>query len=197
MFTLKNSNTNSIPPDLLPIREVAQWRAYVNLVATLGRSLGGPLGGWLVDVIGWRWSFFGQVPPILLAIFLVAIFLPNLTSTNTDTLAPVDLSSANQKSKFSRIDFKGSILFALTILALLLPIELAGTKLPWSHPIILSLLVLSGVLLFVFVAVEKRQEEPILPLEIFHKRDAVLSFLILGFQTAAQLGVCLTHLSWE
>lgn len=41
--------------DLLPIREVAQWRAYVNLVATFGRSIGGPLGGWLVDVVGWRW----------------------------------------------------------------------------------------------------------------------------------------------
>jgi len=41
--------------DLLPIRDVAQWRAYVNLVATFGRSVGGPLGGWLVDVIGWRW----------------------------------------------------------------------------------------------------------------------------------------------
>lgn len=41
--------------DLLPLREVAQWRAYVNLVATLGRSMGGPLGGWLADVVGWRW----------------------------------------------------------------------------------------------------------------------------------------------
>lgn len=41
--------------DLLPLRDVAQWRAFVNVVATAGRSIGGPLGGWLADVVGWRW----------------------------------------------------------------------------------------------------------------------------------------------
>ncbi|KAJ4291444.1 hypothetical protein N0V88_006038 [Collariella sp. IMI 366227] len=140
--------------DLLPVREVAQWRAFVNLVATLGRSIGGPL-----DI-----------------------------SPNSNAVVTSESSSLNQKSKFSRIDFKGSILFALTVLALLLPIELGGVQIPWTHPIILSLFSLSVVLLFVFIAVEKRQEEPILPLEIFHSRDAVFSFMILGLQTAAQSG---------
>lgn len=41
--------------DIVPRREVATWRAYVNIAMTLGRSLGGPLGGWLSDTIGWRW----------------------------------------------------------------------------------------------------------------------------------------------
>ena len=75
------------------------------------------------------------------------------------------------------------------ILALLLPISIGGVNVPWSHPIVGCLVVISGLLLVLFIAVEKRQEEPILPLEIFHSRDAVLSFLIMGLQTAAQLGV--------
>lgn len=41
--------------DIVPKREVATWRAYVNIAMTLGRSMGGPLGGWLSDTIGWRW----------------------------------------------------------------------------------------------------------------------------------------------
>jgi predicted MFS family arabinose efflux permease len=41
--------------DLVPMRSVATWRAQVNIVATTGRSLGGPLGGYLADTIGWRW----------------------------------------------------------------------------------------------------------------------------------------------
>jgi MFS family permease len=41
--------------DLFPIREVASLRSYVNIVATTGRSLGGPIGGALADTIGWRW----------------------------------------------------------------------------------------------------------------------------------------------
>lgn len=171
--------------DLLPIREVAQWRAYVNLVATLGRSMGGPLGGWLVDVVGWRWSFFGQVPLIAVAILLVAIYLPG-----SPPPAATDGDAGSKKSKLGRIDFRGSVLFALAVLALLLPIELGGARLPWSHPAIPSLFGLSALLLAAFVAVERRQEEPILPLDIFHRRDAVFSFLILGFQIAAQLGVC-------
>ncbi|KAK3305409.1 major facilitator superfamily domain-containing protein [Chaetomium strumarium] len=183
--------------DLLPIRDVAQWRAYVNLIATLGRSVGGPLGGWLVDVIGWRWSFFGQVPPIVIAILLVIVCLPSAspltdskpTQQTDNGLASQESSLASQESKFSRIDFKGSVLFTLTILALLLPVELGGVKLPWSHPAIAALFIASVALLVVFVAVEKRQEEPILPLEIFHRRDAVFSFLILGLQLAAQLGL--------
>lgn len=40
--------------DLLPMREVAAWRSYVNVVGVLGRCVGGPLGGWLADLIGWR-----------------------------------------------------------------------------------------------------------------------------------------------
>jgi MFS family permease len=41
--------------DLFPLREVASLRSYVNIAATTGRSLGGPIGGALADTIGWRW----------------------------------------------------------------------------------------------------------------------------------------------
>jgi len=51
----RQTDTRITLADLLPLREVAQWRAYVNVVATSGRSIGGPLGGCLADVVGWRW----------------------------------------------------------------------------------------------------------------------------------------------
>ena len=148
--------------------------------------MGGPLGGWLADVVGWRWSFLGQVPPITLAIILCSAYLPNHASTLDET----DVNATQlKKSKFSRIDFKGAFIFATLVLALLLPIELGGVNMPWTHPLIFVLLGASAVLLTLFITVEKRQAEPILPLEIFHSKDAILSFLILGFQTAAQLGM--------
>ncbi|KAL2268224.1 hypothetical protein VTJ83DRAFT_3070 [Remersonia thermophila] len=197
--------------DFFPIRDVAAWRAYVNLVATLGRSIGGPLGGWLVDVIGWRWSFYGQIPPIILAIFLVQIYLPGPSPASSSSSPPgspgfdaaadgaspsssTTPSRANSicsttSSKLGRVDFKGSILLALTILAFLLPVELGGGRLSWTHPLVLGLFLLSPVLLYWFIGVEKRQPEPILPLEIFQLRDAVISYLILGLQTGAQVGL--------
>lgn len=174
--------------DLLPIQDVAQWRSYVNIVATTGRSLGGPLGGWLADVIGWRWSFLGQAPVIALAIVLCAFCLPASTSGRT-TSDLDDGSTSSAWKQLRRIDFKGAVIFGAMILALLVPAELGGDYLPWSHPIIIGLFASSIALLYVFVAVEKRTAEPIIPLEIFQNRDAVLSYAIMGLMGAAQVGV--------
>lgn len=41
--------------DLVPLRDVATYRSYVNIVQTVGRSCGGPMGGWLAETMGWRW----------------------------------------------------------------------------------------------------------------------------------------------
>jgi hypothetical protein len=40
---------------MVPVRQVATWRSYVSVAATTGRSLGGPVRGFLADTIGWRW----------------------------------------------------------------------------------------------------------------------------------------------
>lgn len=44
--------------DLVPLIEVASRRSYVNIVATTGRMVGGPLGGLLADLIGWRYAIY-------------------------------------------------------------------------------------------------------------------------------------------
>jgi predicted MFS family arabinose efflux permease len=50
-----NAMVSLIILDLFPLRQVASLRSYVNVAATTGRSLGGPVGGFLADTIGWRW----------------------------------------------------------------------------------------------------------------------------------------------
>ncbi|KAK1763022.1 major facilitator superfamily domain-containing protein [Phialemonium atrogriseum] len=175
--------------DLLPLREVAAWRSYVNIVATTGRSLGGPVGGWLADVIGWRWSFFGQVPLILFAIFLCALYLPNSISTTPIGSANGSGGAKSALGQLRRVDFKGSFLLTAVILALLFPLELGGVHIPWTHPLVFSLFAASVVLLALFVFVEKRAPEPIIPLEIFHQRDAVMSYLVMGLQGSAQIAM--------
>lgn len=40
--------------DLVPLRESEALRSHVNVAATTGRSLGGPLGGWLAATVGGR-----------------------------------------------------------------------------------------------------------------------------------------------
>ncbi|OHF00413.1 major facilitator superfamily transporter [Colletotrichum orchidophilum] len=177
--------------DLVPLRDVAAWQAGINLAATVGRSLGGPVGGWLADTIGWRWSFLGQAPIFLVAVLLCWFFLPRgkQVGKGQDAEAngkPVDV----KKSSLARIDFLGAALLALFILTFLLPIEVGGTKIPWNHPVIFILFGIAAVFGGLFAAVEEWwAKEPIFPLELLKHRDIVLTYVISGGQVAAQLGL--------
>ncbi|KAF6805739.1 major facilitator superfamily transporter [Colletotrichum sojae] len=178
--------------DLVPLREVAAWQAAINLAATVGRSLGGPIGGWLADSIGWRWSFLGQAPIFLVAVLLCWFFLPNshhVSKTETDeedTTKP----QGTDRNALARIDFLGAALLALFILAFLLPIEIGGTRIPWTHPLIFVMFGAAIVLGGLFAATEEWwAKEPIFPLELLKHRDIVLTYIITGAQVAAQLGL--------
>lgn len=124
--------------DLVPLRDVASWRSYVNVVATTGRSIGGPLGGWLADTVGWRWSFLGQVPLAGLGMMLIAITLPPRLHSLQD--------NESQGSKLARIDFTGALMLTLSILSLLVPLEIGGVRVPWLSPTIIGLLI--GAIVF-------------------------------------------------
>ncbi|KAK6531757.1 hypothetical protein TWF694_002928 [Orbilia ellipsospora] len=170
--------------DLVPQREIAAWRAYVNIAATTGRSLGGPTGGYLTDTVGWRWSFAGQAPLIGVAAILVAFRLPETTSSAPET---------SQKSKLSRIDFLGSFLLATTIVGFLLVLDLGGQKLPWDSPYITGLSTLSLVFLIAFCLVEIYvASEPVFPLHLLRKNNIATSFSSLCLSSVSQIGIMYT-----
>jgi MFS family permease len=123
--------------DMVPIKEVASWRSYVNIAATSGRSLGSPTGGFLTDTVGWRWcvlymplnvkllltvryerSFLGQCPPTALALALVLwkLRIPSLEKS----------TKQSHFSKLRRIDFIGAILLSVSIVCGLLVLDLGG-----------------------------------------------------------------------
>ncbi|KAK2597096.1 hypothetical protein N8I77_012964 [Diaporthe amygdali] len=179
--------------DILPVREVASWRSYVNVAAVSGRCIGGPLGGWLADVIGWRLqvtikSFIGQAPIFAISILLCWISLPTM---RTNPIMSKDATASQSKfGKLRQVDFMGSTLLAAFLILILLPLEIGGNKIAWTDariPIFFG----SGFLcLIVFVVVEKRwATNPLLPLKLFYSRHTVVSFLVLALQCAAQLGM--------
>jgi MFS family permease len=131
--------------------------------------------------VGWRWSFIGQGPLVLIAIFLVALKLPSSTPP-----AP----AKGEPSKLRRIDFIGAFMLAITIVSFLGALSLGGQNLPWSHPIVIGLLIGSVILGAVFVTYEvKYALEPIFPPTLVIQRDVATPYAIYGLQTAAQLGV--------
>lgn len=168
--------------DLVPLRDVATWRSWVNIVATTGRSIGGPLGGWLADSVGWRWSFLGQVPFAGVAFVLVWMILPARVHHHVD--------EEIKGSKLARIDFLGATLMALCILSLLLPMEIGGERIPWSDSRIAMLFGAALLLGVLFLAVEAWvAKEPIIPLSVLRHKEVLLSSLIMMCQVAAQVGL--------
>jgi hypothetical protein len=103
-------------------------------------------------------------------------------------------SGADEKidklTKLSRVDFLGAAILASLILYLLLPTELGGNEVNWTHPLIFCLFGAADLFLILFVLVEKHwAKEPVLDIVLFTQRDAMLPFLIMGFHSAAQFGV--------
>jgi len=168
--------------DLVPLRDVATWRSWMNIVATTGRSIGGPLGGWLADSVGWRWSFLVQVPFAGVSIILVWLVLPTRIHHHVDE----DVKA----SKFARIDFLGASLMTLSILSLLLPLEIGGDRIPWSDHRIALLFAAALTFGFLFLAVEGWfAKEPIIPLSVVRHKEVLLSSLIMMCQVGAQVGL--------
>ncbi|KAL5341220.1 efflux pump antibiotic resistance protein [Aspergillus crustosus] len=173
-----------IVTDLVPSREVGVWRSYVAIIATAGRGLGGPIGGFLADTIGWRWSFIGQCPPTLLAMLLTWTLVPNIG---------VDGETGNTRNNLARIDFAGAFLLASTTLVFLLPLELAGTAIPWTHPLVYSLPILALVLAASFLFVEQYwAREPIFAPRLLKSWDVIVPNTVNFCQAAAQLGMMYT-----
>ncbi|KAJ5951515.1 uncharacterized protein N7479_009928 [Penicillium vulpinum] len=166
--------------DIVPKREVATWRAYVNIAMTLGRSLGGPLGGWLSDTIGWRWLFILQAPFFALAAVLVIVKL------NVGEKA----DSTSKGSKLAQVDFLGTALLASSIVSIVTLLDQGGKSFPWSSWWTV-LLASSGVsLLIAFVLVEAYvAREPIFSLRILRRTNVSMAYIIGGLQIAAQLGM--------
>jgi hypothetical protein len=135
-------------------------------------------------------SFYGQCPPLLLALALMVWRLPPSSSTRRSGQDDSG-SPSRESSKLARIDFLGAILLAGTIITLLLILDLGSKR--GSAPKISVLAVLAVVLCGFFVLVEKRwAREPIFPLSLLANRDVVTSYLIAALQVSAQSGVCLT-----
>lgn len=96
------------------------------------------------------------------------------------------------KDKLSRIDVAGSATLIFTTLLLLLPLELGGRQVPWSHPLIYFLLTAGVISGFLFAKAEARAKEPVLPLPLFHEPDFVLSSIVTIVQMAAQSSMMVT-----
>lgn len=122
--------------DLVPLREVAAYRSYVNIVQTVGRSVGAPVGGLVADRLGWRAAFRALVPLTVLGAALVAWRLSGQHGRPERPERPARPERREEyggttkqqhgettRSRLRRVDVVGALLLATVIVLALLAIS--------------------------------------------------------------------------
>jgi MFS family permease len=150
----------TIVGELYALSERARTQALFSGVWGLASIAGSLVGGYITDFLSWRWVFYINLPFGMLALIVIALAYPPFRIT-----------------KQVRVDWAGAgLLFAgISTLLIALGGEL-GPVAPW--------LVASIALLGLFVVVERRVPEPILPIDLLRapvmSRSIVVVFLV-GF----------------
>jgi EmrB/QacA subfamily drug resistance transporter len=157
----------AIVGDLVPPRERGRYQGLFGAVFGATSVLGPLLGGLFTQHLSWRWVFYVNLPVGIVALAVIAAVL-----------------RIPRKDQRHVIDYLGTFLIAAVATCLVLVASLGGTTWGWGSAQIVGLAVLGVVLAVVFVAVERRAAEPVLPLRLFRVRtftlSAVISFVV-GF----------------
>lgn len=125
----------------------------------VGLTIGPPVGGWVIAVLGWRWIFFMMVPVSVLVVTLGLILLPRVRVDRT-----------------SRFDW-ASTMTIVPGLPLCLLAMARGHQWGWSSPWTLGSAALGMLLLVVFFVLQARMKDPLVGLDLFGSRVFTLSSL--------------------
>jgi len=156
----------AIIADVVSPRERGRYQGYFGAMFGAASVAGPLLGGFLTDSLSWRWVFYVNIPVGLAALVVTTIVLP---------------PSARRRA--TAIDYWGAVVLSAGTTSIILFTTWGGEQYAWDSPLIIGLGVAAIALLAVFVAVERRATEPLLPIELFQQstfRIAVTVSFILG-----------------
>lgn len=163
----------AINADLFQPRERARYQSYASLVLMLASAVGPVLGGFMSDAFGWRSIFLVNLPIGVLVLLGLGQMLPHRRPERTPT-----------------IDYLGAALLAACIACLVLWAD--GSQLfgGLTSPTGLAVIGAGILLAIIWVQVEKRAKEPVVPLSLF--ANPTINLLLLISMAAGAIGIGLS-----
>jgi EmrB/QacA subfamily drug resistance transporter len=135
---------------VVPPRERGRYMGLMGSVFAFSSVAGPLIGGVFTEQLTWRWVFYINLPIGALALAIVATALP-----------------ARRVSIKHSVDYLGAAVLGAGVSALILALSWGGTSYPWGSGVIVGLLAMAIVLLVLFVLIELRATEPIIPMSLF------------------------------
>lgn len=157
--------------DLFSPRERGRYQGYIGAVWGTAAVAGPLLGGLLTDHASWRWIFYVNLPlgAVALAVVTTQMHVPSGRRSH-------------------RIDYAGAVTLTTAITALLLVAVWGGVTYAWGSAPIVGLGVAGVALLALFLAIERRAPEPIVPLALFGNSIVAVANIASLLVGAALLG---------
>ena len=146
-------------------RAIGIWGGVFGLAIAAGP----PLGGVLVDGVGWRGIFWVNIPIGVAAIVLTALFVPE-----------------SRAARPRRVDPVGQVLVIVTLASLTYAI-IEGPRAGWTSPEIVGLFAVAAAGAAALIAYEPRRREPLLDFRFFRSAPFTGATLI-AISALAALG---------
>jgi EmrB/QacA subfamily drug resistance transporter len=143
--------------------------SYFTAVSSAGGSIGLILGGMLTAWVSWRWALFVNVPIGIAVVVLAPRFIEG---------------TARQRG---RLDLAGALTSTLGMGTLVFAFIRAGSN-GWNDAGTDWSIVLAAAILALFVLIETRHEQPVMPLRLLASRSRVGAFVSVLFTVAAMYG---------
>ena len=154
--------------DMFDAAERGKYQGFVGAVFGLSSLIGPAIGGVITDTIGWQWVFFVNLPVGAVVFAVIWRTLPSLRPSGARP----------------RIDYLG----ASVLVAALVPILVGLTNKQsgsWGDPMVGGLIAAGLVISAIFVWIESRVVEPIVPIELFRNRSFTLSVIAMFMASMA------------
>ncbi len=148
----------AVVADLYTPAERGKYLGLFGAVFGLSSLLGPGIGGFITDNFSWHWIFFVNVPLGLISLVIMFRLLPAI----------------RRPDAARNIDYFGAVAFAAAIGPFLVGLTNKQTG-NWSDPAVGGLILLGLAFGVVFVWIESRAAEPIVPLGLFRIRSFTIS----------------------